>query len=187
MIIDRTPEPPGPVPRLSSLASNADASQRGPDLVLRVSSLLTALVLLTSATACSGDDYSRFLSFERLCPELASDVCSARVGCCGSLDLASCETIEEQSCRVTTSSFSMEPSLAYDAVAAAAQHQASHDTLDSCGPPTPLAAFFIGGLRPGTPCERDAQCTSGACAGDPRVCLLAQKTLCLGSLLEGTP
>lgn len=127
---------------------------------------------LPGSLGCAGDDDSRFLSLERLCPELASDICGARNGgCCAGVDPLQCEQAEEASCRAALAGFTVESSLHYDSVAAAMQHELARATLSACGAQPVLASFFEGGLSLGTTCERSGQCASGSCSADGHICV----------------
>jgi hypothetical protein len=120
-----------------------------------------------------GDDDPKFLSFEQLCPELASDVCAARNGgCCATgVDPVQCGKDEEAICRSAVSLFAAESSLHYDAPRAATQHEQTRNTLSACGALPVLASYFQGGLVLGAPCERSSQCGSGRCTSDAHVCV----------------
>lgn len=122
---------------------------------------------------CGGDDDPKFLSFEQLCPELASDVCASRNGgCCATgVDPVQCEKDEEATCRAAVSVFSAESGLRYDAVRAATQHEQTRNALSACGALPVLASYFQGGLLLGAPCERSSQCGSGNCSSDAHVCV----------------
>jgi hypothetical protein len=137
---------------------------------------LARLALVVSAVitlGCGGDDDPKFLSFEQLCPELASDVCAARNGgCCATgVDPVQCAKDEEASCRTAVGAFAGESSLHYDAVRAATQHEQTRNTLSACGAMPVLASYFEGGLFFGAPCERGSQCARGSCTSDAHVCV----------------
>lgn len=130
--------------------------------------VLAAITLL----GCGNDD-PKFLSFEQLCPELASDVCAARNGgCCATgVDPVQCGKDEEALCRAGVSLFAAESSLHYDAARAATQHEQTRNTLSACGALPVLASYFQGGLLLGATCERSSQCGSGNCTSDAHVCV----------------
>ena len=135
--------------------------------------LCAALVgSLPGALGCARSDDPSFLPIDQLCPELASDICGARNGgCCAAVDPLQCEQAEQASCSAELALLSSEPSLHYDSVAAAAQHERVRASLGACGSKPVLASFFQGGLSPGAACERSSQCTSGNCSVDGHVCV----------------
>lgn len=135
-----------------------------------------ALPLLTLALGCGGDE-PRFLSLDRLCPELASDICSARNGgCCAPGDIMACEQAEDARCRAALIPFTSESALRYDSISAAVQRNVAREALDICGPLPVYAAFFEGSLPDGSACERDTLCQSGRCSPETRACVAPMST-----------
>jgi hypothetical protein len=142
---------------------------------------------LAGAVGCGGGGGHdpRFLPLERLCPELAADVCGARNGgCCPEVDPVQCEKDEAARCGVALGVLQVESSRSYDAVVAAEQHELTRATLSACGTQPVLATFFQGGLSPGAICERSGQCGSGNCSADGHVCVDAvSAALCAAPVL----
>lgn len=66
--------------------------------------------------------------------------------------------------------YESEPSLRYDAAAAAEQRAVARAMLEMGVMPS-LAGFFEGGAPVGSGCERDSQCASGSCALESRTCV----------------
>ena len=132
--------------------------------------------LLLALVACGNDE--SFLAIRDLCVELATNVCEARGRCCAQ-DPATCRLPEEQRCRTELESYEREDTLTYDSASAGRRSSKADDALDTCGPAPSLAIFFEGGAVVGTPCERNSQCASGSCVGEPRVCTdVAAPPLC---------
>jgi hypothetical protein len=125
-------------------------------------------MLVLALFAC--DDGERFISLRDLCLTLADDVCEARASCCPS-DPVACRAAEEQRCMAAASAYEGEASLRYDADEAARVRASSRGGLDRCETAPRLASFFQGGLAVGVTCERDAQCVTGRCGAEPRVCI----------------
>ena len=133
--------------------------------------LRTLGMLSLALVACADED--PFISLRDLCFALSQDVCEARDGCCGGGDVAACIMAEEPRCMAALAPYEQESTLRYDAARALRQRDAARAVLDACGGAPNLANFFEGGLPGGAPCERGAQCASGACTGEPRVCAVA--------------
>lgn len=153
---------------------------RGRAVVLRSRAVGSACAIALFFTLGCGHD-EPFLGLQELCPELASDVCTARnQGCCPQpVDQASCEASERAACMADQGAYALEAGRRYDSVAAARERQAVQAVLDACGAPPTLAAFFQDGLPLGTACERASQCASGACSGQPGACTeVATHPLC---------
>jgi len=115
-------------------------------------------------------DEERFIPLEQLCGEISQEICDARGSCC-SLDPEACQLPEVERCTALLEQYVKEPTLRYDSVRAERQSSAASLVLDKCGAVPALASFFEGGAALGAPCERDSQCTTGSCAGEPRVCV----------------
>ncbi len=126
--------------------------------------------------AACGDDPA-YQSLGTLCADLAEDICDARAGCC--MAMQDCVSAETARCRTQLDPLTDESSLRYNARDAAETRRTARMQLDTCGAPPALASFFRGGLADGAACERDAQCSGGACSVDTRVCATATPALCL--------
>lgn len=123
--------------------------------------------LLLALFACADEEH--FLPLSELCNARATDVCDARGGCCG-VDPETCLKAEQDRCLLALAPYEAESALHYDSVAGARQRAAVRDIVLMCKPAPSLAGFFHGGAPLGAVCERDSQCASGSCAGEPRVC-----------------
>jgi hypothetical protein len=131
---------------------------------------------LLLVTGC--DDDPAFQPLSMLCNDLAEDICDARAGgCCEEANPAACIDATRAQCQLQLDALTAEP-LRYDAIEAAAKRRALRPQLDRCDAPPPLASFFTGGLPDGAACERDAQCSGGACPPDTGLCALALIRLC---------
>jgi hypothetical protein len=137
------------------------------------------LLACASLLACGHDE--AFLSLQDLCPERASDICSAQNnGCpCPPSDPASCEDAGVAACMAEQDALTAESTRSYDSTAAWRQGEATRAVVNSCGAPPALSTYFKGGLPLGSACERASQCASGACSGQPPTCSeLASGPLC---------
>ena len=128
----------------------------------------SCVIALCFAIGC-GDD-TPFLPLDKLCGELAVDVCDARDGCCEPESRDACLQREQRACGPQQQSLEAEQR-SYDAEAAAHLRGSARTTLDACGSAPTLASFYEGGLALGATCERDGQCQSGRCAIETHACV----------------
>jgi hypothetical protein len=127
------------------------------------------LIAAAGLSACK-EDSDPFLPLEQLCPALAEDICDAQGHCdCGEVD-ADCQERVEQRCDLARKQFTEEAELTYDGQKADAYRDAQNAALGDCGAPLPLGGFFEGTRANDEPCDRDAQCESLSCVGDPGRC-----------------
>lgn len=136
------------------------------------------MLLCSSLALAACEDDPKFISIESLCTQLAVDVCEARIGACcpAETDTMACQDGVEARCKALRANFEAEaaPDRTYESERAAAQSDALRAELAALNPPCQLkpllARFYTSGLVLGAACERDTQCESGVCAGEPKQC-----------------
>jgi hypothetical protein len=128
----------------------------------------SALCLL--AAACSGDD-TPFLPLDRLCVAYAEEVCEARRNCGCPEPMETCEKRVGDACEVIRDMLNAEKGFVYDGERADRVRDQLREGLVECGPPLELSRFYVGPAKAGEACDRNSQCESLRCEGEPSVCV----------------